>query len=278
MLRLTYNLPKNGLLAAPQLLLFLLMPKARNPFVTTQELLEGALTCFAKNGLQATSMNDLTTALNISDRALYKKLGNKATVIEAVYAYATAQLLVGHPEELHKGEKLTDYLKRWWQQAATAALDNPRAFRYWQLYRTSSPAAAADEPVLGPFAAVFELLAGLLAQADVKQTADALPVPVLSRWWAAQWTAAVEVVLADSTCKKQPALGQRLLTQAYSSWWQSLGVPATVPATKTAPKPTGTTVLLTGLARYFTANPTSPPPALSPKSAELLKQLKRGKP
>jgi AcrR family transcriptional regulator len=253
------------------------MPKARNPSVTTQKLLEGALTCFVTRGLQATSMDDLTKALDISNRTLYGKLGNKATIIEMVYAYATAQLLVGHPEELHKGEKLTDYLKRWWQQAAAAALDNPRAFRYWQLYRTSSPATATDEPVLGPFAAVFELLSGLLAQADVKQTADALPLPVLSRWWAAQWTAAVEVVLADPTCKKQPALGQRLLTQAYTSWWQSVGVSATVLATKTAPKPTGTTLFLTAVAQHIISNSNAAPPssALSPKGAELLKQLRQ---
>jgi hypothetical protein len=86
--------------------------------------------------------------------------------------------------------------------------------------------------VLGPFAKLPELLAQLLVQPDVKQSAEALPLPVLSRWWAAQWTAAVEVVLTDPICQARPEVGQRLLKQAYASWWQSLGMAATVLAEK----------------------------------------------
>jgi hypothetical protein len=117
-------------------------------------------------------------------------------------------------------------------QTAAAAQADPRAFRYWQLYRTSPHGAAAQEPVLGPFATLPELLAQLLVQPDVKQSAEALPLPALSRWWAAQWTAAVEVVLTDPICQARPEVGQRLLKQAYASWWQSLGMAATVLAEK----------------------------------------------
>jgi AcrR family transcriptional regulator len=231
------------------------MPKARNPDVTTLDLLDRALSCFATHGLQATSIEELTTALNVSTRALYQKLGNKATILEAVYAYATAQLLVGQPETVLTGEKLHDYLGRWWQQTATAAQADPRAFRYWQLYRTSPHVAAAQEPVLGPFATLPDLLAQLLAQPGVKQLAEALPRPVLSRWWAAQWTAAVEVVLTDPTCQARPEVGQRLLKQAYASWWQSLGVEASVPAVKTPPKQTLTGLFVQEVANYLVSKP-----------------------
>jgi AcrR family transcriptional regulator len=246
------------------------MPKARNPAVSTLDLLDGALTCFATHGLQATSIEELTTALNVSTRALYQKLGNKATILEAVYAYATAQLLVGQPETVLAGEKLHDYLGRWWQQTATAAQADPRAFRYWQLYRISPHIAAAQEPVLGPFATLPELLSQLLAQSDVKQSADALPRPVLSRWWAAQWTAAVEVVLTDPTCQARPEVGQRLLKQAYASWWQSLGVATTVLAAKMPPKPGWWDLVVQGAADHFTAK--SAPTGL----AALQRELKQG--
>jgi AcrR family transcriptional regulator len=208
------------------------MPKKRNPDVPKQVLLDQSLTCFATHGLHATSMDDLTRASDVSNRVLYKELGNKATIIEAVYAYATEQLLVGHSAELLDGEKLYDYLRRWWLQTAAAAQANPRAFRYWQFYRTSPHVLEAPEPVLGPFAAIPELLAQLLAQPEVKQSAEALPLPVLSRCWAAQWTAAVEVVLADPTFESRPTLGIRLLKQAYTNWWQNLGIADSVPAAK----------------------------------------------
>jgi AcrR family transcriptional regulator len=246
------------------------MPKPRNPDVTTLDLLDGALTCFATHGLQATSIEELTTALDISNRVLYRELGNKAAILEAVYGYATAQLLVGHPEML-AGEKLHDYLGRWWQQTAAAAQADPRAFRYWQFYRTSPHVAAAQEPVLGPFATLPELLTQLLAQPEVKQSADALPLPVLSRWWAAQWTAAVEVVLTDPTCQTRPALGQRLLTQAYTSWWQRLGVAETVAAAKTPPKPTLGGLFVKEAITYFAAKPA--PTGI----AALQQELKKGK-
>jgi AcrR family transcriptional regulator len=247
------------------------MPKARNPAVSTLDLLDGALSCFATHGLQATSIEELTTALNVSTRALYQKLGNKAAILEAVYAYATAQLLVGQPQTLLAGEKLHDYLGRWWQQTAAAAQADPRAFRYWQLYRTSPHVAAAQEPVLGPFAAIPELLAQLLAQSNVKQSADALPRPLLSRWWAAQWTAAVEVVLTDPTCQARPEVGQRLLKQAYATWWQNLGVAATVPATKMPSKPGFWDLLVQGVVDHHAA--TSAPTGL----AALEQELKKGR-
>jgi AcrR family transcriptional regulator len=242
------------------------MPPARNPTVSKLDLLDRALTCFATHGLQATSIDDLTTALDVSNRTLYRELGNKAALVEAVYAYATAQLLVDYPAAPQGGETLQGYLGRWWQQTAVAAQADPRAFRYWQFYRTS-PHLPATELVLGPFTALPDLLAKL----GVKRTAEALPLPLplLSRWWAAQWTAAVEVVLTDPTCQGRPALGQRVLTQAYSSWWQSLGVAATVPAAKKAAQPTMLGYLLKGAVDHFT------PPAALTGIAALEEQLKK---
>lgn len=240
------------------------MPPARNPTVSKLDLLDRALTCFATHGLQATSIDDLTTALDVSNRTLYRELGNKAALVEAVYAYATAQLLVDYPAAPQAGETWQGYLGRWWQQTAVAAQADPRAFRYWQFYRTS-PHLPAAELVLGPFAA----LPDLLAQLGIKRAAEALPLPVLSRWWAAQWTAAVEVVLTDPTCQGRPALGQRVLTQAYTSWWQSLGVAATAPAAKKAAQPTVWGYLLQGAAEHFKS------PAAPTGIAALQEQLKK---
>lgn len=240
------------------------MPLARNPTVSKLDLLDQALTCFATHGLQATSIDDLTTALDVSNRTLYRELGNKAALVEAVYAYATAQLLVDYPAAPQAGETLQAYLGRWWQQTAAAAQADPRAFRYWQFYRTS-PHLPAAELLLGPFAA----LPDLLAQPGVRRAAEALPLPVLSRWWAAQWTAAVEVVLTDPTCQGRPALGQRVLMQAYTSWWQSLGVAATVPAAKKAAQSTPLGYLLKGAVDHFA------PPAALTGIATLEEQLKK---
>jgi AcrR family transcriptional regulator len=236
-------------------------------------LLDQALTCFATHGLEATSIDELTTALNVSNRALYRELGPKATIIEAVYAYATDQLLVGHAAEVAAGEKLHDYLRRWWLDTAAAAQTDPRAFRYWQFYRTRPQVLDATEPVLGPFAALPELLAQLLAQPQVKPSAEALPLPVLSRGWAAQWTAAVDVVLADPTFESRPALCTRLLKQAYTNWWQHVGIANSVSAAKGAPKPTGWDFLVQGAAAAMPAAPPAPPTRL-----ELLQlELKKGR-
>jgi AcrR family transcriptional regulator len=245
-----------------------LMPPARNPSVSKLDLLDRALTCFATHGLQATSIDDLTTALDVSNRTLYRELGNKAALVEAVYAHATAQLLGDYPAAPQAGETLQAYLGRWWQQTAVAAQADPRAFRYWQFYRTS-PHLPAAELVLGPFAALPEMLTHLVAQPGGRRAAEALPLPVLSRWWAAQWTAAVEVVLTDPTCQGRPALGQRVLTQAYSSWWQSLGLAATVLAAKKAAQPTAWDFVLKGAADYLT--PTAAPTGIAALEERLKK-------
>lgn len=234
------------------------MPTTSKPEVSKLDLLDQSLTCFAQHGLQGTSIDELTAALRVSHRTFYQVLGKKAVVIEQVYAYATQRLLIGCPEAPRAGEKLQQYLGRWWQQTAVAAQADPRAFRYWQFYRTSPHVTAASEPVLGPFAAVPDLLTQALKQPRARPAADALPLPVLSRWGAAQWTAAVEVVLTDPACQAQSALGQRLLTQAYASWWQSLGIAATVPAAATPPTPNVWGWLAKGMADHFVATGSGP--------------------
>jgi AcrR family transcriptional regulator len=189
--------------------------------ISPEELLGPALNCFAERGLQGTSIDYLTNTLGVSHRVFYDVLGNKAAAIEAVYAHATALLFGDKSLAPHPRERLQSYLGRWWQQTAAAAQIHPQAFTFWQYYRTSPHVAAV--PVLGPFSSVSDLIADALARPG-SYSAAALPLPVLGRSLAAQWTAAVEVVLAESACQTSSVLRERVLTHAYTSWWQGSGL------------------------------------------------------
>jgi len=103
-------------------------------------------------------------------------------------------------------------------------------------------AALPVAPLLGPFAAVFALVEEALARSSW-YAEKGVPLSVLTASLAAQWTAAVDVVLSDPACRAEPALTTRVLTQAYKGWWQSLGLSTSLPAAwqaapfKPRPKP-----------------------------------------
>lgn len=189
--------------------------------ISPEELVGPALNCFAERGLPGTSIDYLTETLGVSHRVFYDVLGNKAAAIETVYQHATALLLGGQPLAPHPRERLQAYLGRWWQRTAAAAQGHPQAFTFWQYYRTSPHVAAV--PVLGPFSLLPDVVAGALARPGA-YSAGVLPLPVLARSLAAQWTAAVEVVLAEPACQTSSVLRERVLTHAYTSWWQGTGL------------------------------------------------------
>jgi AcrR family transcriptional regulator len=201
---------------------------------TPTALLDVALTCFTERGLQAASTDYIERAAGISHGRLYRTVPSKADLVAAVYAYALAQLQAtlatqGAPASKH--ESLQEQLRRWWQLLAEAALAQPRAFTFWRLYRSSVYAPAPTAPVLGPFA---PLAAPLLRLPGTRGWAvneyRAVSPALLLTSLVAQWTAVVEVVSTDPSCQANAALRQRLLTHGYSSWWQSLQLPTTLPA------------------------------------------------
>lgn len=189
--------------------------------ITLEDLVAPALNCFAERGLQGTSIDYLTDTLGVSHRVFYDVLGNKAAAIEAVYQHATGLLLGDQPLVPHPRERLQAYLGRWWQRTAAAAQAHPQAFTFWQYYRTSPHVSTG--PVLGPFGAIPDLITGVVARPGA-YSAGSLPLPVLARSLAAHWTAAVEVVLAEPACQTSSVLRERVLTHAYTSWWQGSGL------------------------------------------------------
>lgn len=52
---------------------------------------------------------------------------------------------------------------------------------------------------------------------------------LLAALLAAQWLAAVEVVLTNPSCRAQPALRVHVLTQDYAGWWQTTDLPLDTP-------------------------------------------------
>ena len=227
--------------------------------IPPEELLGPALMCFAERGLQGTSIDYLTQTLGVSHRVFYDVLGNKAAAIEAVYQYATKLLLAEQPAPPPAWERLQAYLDRWWHRTAAAAQAHPHAFTFWQYYRTSPH--VAGQAVLGPFSPVVDLIAQTLARPGT-YAAGALPLAVLGRSLAAQWTAAVEVVLAEPACQTSAALRQRVLTQAYTSCWQGLGLPQNLLVTvgKTPPLSPLMELLGNALVQRFGPTPAAPAP------------------
>jgi AcrR family transcriptional regulator len=225
--------------------------------LTPADLLGPALTCFAERGLQGTSIDYLTQTLGVSHRVFYDVLGNKAAAIEAVYQHASTLLLGPQPAPPHPGERLQAYLDRWWHRTAAAAQAQPHAFTFWQYYRTSPHVAGV--PVLGPFSLVPDLVAQALARPG-GYAAGALPLALVGRSLAAQWTATVEVVLGEPACQASAPLRQRVLTHAYTSWWQGLGLPPHLLAAggKTPTLSPFMEVVSNALLKQFGATPAGP--------------------
>jgi AcrR family transcriptional regulator len=196
-------------------------------------LLDQALTCFTARGLQATSTAYLVQATGLPKGTLYRLVYSKATLRDAVYAYALGLLLAplassGAPTS--KYESLRDQLRRWWLQLAAAALAEPRAFTYWCLYRSSVYDPAPQRPVLGPFAQLPTHLRQARAPRSWESLSSRAVSPeLLAASLAGQWTAAVELVRSETSCQASEALRTRLLTHAYESWWQSLQLPSDAP-------------------------------------------------
>jgi AcrR family transcriptional regulator len=208
-----------------------LFPYALLDYPQTPALLEAALSCFLVRGLHATSTNEVAAAAGISHGRLYRTFGDKPQLLQAVYAYAIAQLRA----PLTQGgwaalpeEHLPQQLFRWWHLTARAAMSHQNAFAFWHLYRAS--AASFWAPPLGPFADVPAYVSQTLTPAlRARLSLQAVSPQLLAALLVAQWTAVVMVVLTDMSCRSQPALRTRLLTQAYASWWQSLDLPADMP-------------------------------------------------
>jgi AcrR family transcriptional regulator len=193
----------------------------------TTKILDTALWRFALQGVTATKTAEIATLAGVGVGTLFRTFPTKEALLQATYEHAVQQLsapLQAGVGEAQRGEYLHQQLERWWRLTAQAALAYTEAFDLWRLVRTSPRAAAPQAPLLGPFAAVPALVAEALARSP-RHAEKMVPVSVLAASLAAQWTAAVEVVLRDSACQAEPALTTRVLAQAYQGWWQSLGLP-----------------------------------------------------
>ena len=91
-----------------------------------------------------------------------------------------------------------------------------------------------------------------------------MPLSVLTASLAAQWTAAVDLVLGDPACRADAALTTRVLKQAYQGWWQSLGLSTSLQTAwqeaprKPRPKPKPETPLWALLLQAALVPPTPP--------------------
>lgn len=211
----------------------------------TTKILDTALWRFALQGVHATKTAEIASLAGVGVGTLFRTFPSKETLLQACYEHAIQQLtapLQAGEGEAQRGEYLHQLLERWWQLTAQAALAYPEAFDLWRLVRTMPRAALPVVPLLGPFATVPTLVEEAFARSPW-YAEKGLPLSVLTASLAAQWTAAVDVVLRDHACEADAALRTRVLTQAYKGWWQSLGLSTslnaawqTTPA-KPRPKP-----------------------------------------
>ncbi|MDO7888230.1 TetR/AcrR family transcriptional regulator [Hymenobacter cheonanensis] len=198
----------------------------------TTKILDTALWRFALQGVHATKTAEIARLAGVGVGTLFRTFPSKEALLQASYEHALQQLtapLQADEGEARRGEYLHQLLERWWQRTAQAALAYPEAFDLWRLVRTMPRAALPVDPLLGPFAAVPPLVQEALARSPW-YAEKGVPLSVLTASLAAQWTAAVDVVLRDHACQANPALRTRVLTQAYQGWWQSLGLSTSLDA------------------------------------------------
>jgi AcrR family transcriptional regulator len=244
----------------------------------TTKIMDTALWRFALQGVHATKTAEIARLAGVGVGTLFRTFPSKEALLQASYEYAVAQLtapLQAGEGEAQRGEYLHQLLERWWQLTAQAALAYPEAFDLWRLVRTMPRAALPVDPLLGPFAAVPPLVEEALARSRW-YAEKGVPLSVLTASLAAQWTAAVDVVLRDHACQTDAALRTRVLTQAYKGWWQSLGLSTSLDAAwqhtpvKPRPKPKPEVPFWALLLQAAVVAHTAPPPApLTPFGRQL---------
>jgi AcrR family transcriptional regulator len=192
----------------------------------TTKILDTALWRFALQGVHATKTAEIASLAGVGVGTLFRAFPSKEALLQASYEHAILQLtapLQAGEGEARRGEYLHQLLERWWQLTAQAALAYPEAFDLWRLVRTMPRAALPVNPLLGLFATVPVLVEEAFTR-SLWYAEKGVPLSVLTASLAAQWTAAVDVVLRDQACQTDSALRMRVLTQAYKGWWQSLGL------------------------------------------------------
>jgi AcrR family transcriptional regulator len=190
-------------------------------------LLATALDCFTQYGLRTTSTERIAVAAGLSHGSFYRLVGSKDELLEAV-DYALDQLQAPLPTA-SPAQALHEQLARWWQQLATAALAHPEAFAFWRLYRTSYYPLTTSRPDLGPFVPFLAQVEPVLAALPGGSAAHTFSATLLTELLAAQWLAAVEVVLANASCRSHIALREQVLAQTYLGWWRTTGLPRDTP-------------------------------------------------
>jgi AcrR family transcriptional regulator len=209
----------------------------------TTKILDTALWRFALQGVPATKTAEIARLAGVGVGTLFRTFPTKMALLQATYEHAIVQLtapLQTGEGEAKRQEYLHQYLERWWHLTAQAALAYPEAFDVWRLVRTMPRPAAPLASLLGPFAALAAPVEEALARSPW-HAQKGVPLSVLLASLAAQWTAAVDLVLSDGACRAQTALGKQVLTQAYAGWWQSLGLSKSLatapPAAASKPRP-----------------------------------------
>lgn len=198
-----------------------------------------ALWRFTLLGFHATKTTEIARLANVGVGSLFRTFSTKEDLLEATYAYAVRQLvapLENGVGEAQRGEYVHRLLQRWWTLTAQAAVAAPHAFDMWRLYRGQLRTTDNPEPPLGPFASLPEVVAQALASSRWA-AAKSISLPLLGASLAAQWTAAVEVVLWDRACQIDQQLTAQVLAQAYTGWWQGLGLSTSLEVAKLAPAP-----------------------------------------
>lgn len=189
-------------------------------------LLEIALWRFTLAGLEATTTADIAQYAHVGIGTLYRTFATRKVLLEAVYTHAVAQLqapLLTQAAQAQRNERLQQQLARWWRLSAQVAQAQPHVFDFWRLYRAQPQLLSRSAPLLGPFAAVPELVTRALAQ-QRWLTHKPVPLSVLGASLAGQWTVAVELMLRDEACQADARLAEHVLEQAYAGWWQGLGL------------------------------------------------------
>jgi AcrR family transcriptional regulator len=193
--------------------------------VLRERLLTATLDCVAERGFAATSTDNIAQRANLSSGTLFRFYANKSILLRAALDQACRVLRGADDIEL-EGNRLRDQLWNLWNRASQNALASPTAFHYWRLYRATPMDIEWGFPAemrLGPFSGI-PLMMSQAGRPDHSTELDG--------WLAAaQWTAAVQFVLAPARAPKYvsprptvaPTIAQ-VSKYSFDAYWAGLGL------------------------------------------------------
>lgn len=179
---------------------------------TKTHVLRAALQVFDTTGL-STSTAAIAAAARVSNGTLFRCFPTKQALQHELYQRIDRDLSVAASEASFTSVPLEERVRRQWSQAASYALVNPAAFRYWVHYRIGPlPVQQATAPHW--VVPVMEWLAEVEATGAVRRLPRALTVAQL----VGLWQTTVRFLLDHPVSPEEAATW---LDQTFTGWWNT---------------------------------------------------------